>query len=210
MSQDDDIPRLAAEISAKHPDLVEFRLDRIRDAGSIREINRLKNCPTIATDRGKRNVGESAKLLLAAADVGFDYVDLELASTDMTSKMDELKSRGAKVIISWHDFRDTPSLQELDKVMSAEKSAGADMCKIVTTALKPSDNLRVLEFLEDRATSGGLVSFAMGELGKPSRVLCPIFGSEFTFASLTDSDATADGQLSIDQLRSTWQLLGIQ
>ena len=83
------------------------------------------------------------------------------------------------------------------------------MYKIVTTAKYPRDNLTVLNFVENNATTARLVSFAMGPLGIPSRVLSPLFGAEFTFASLGEQSRTAEGQLSIDNLRNVWQILGV-
>jgi 3-dehydroquinate dehydratase/shikimate dehydrogenase len=90
------------------------------------------------------------------------------------------------------------------------KLAGGDVCKIVTTAVHPRDNLTILDFLERHSQSTRLVSFAMGSVGTPSRILSPLFGGEFTFASIDEKSTTAEGQLSIDHLRTVWQLLGIQ
>jgi 3-dehydroquinate dehydratase-1 len=40
----------------------------------------------------------------------------------------------------------------------------------------------------------------MGELGKISRIVAPFLGAEFTYASLTDDNATAPGQISYQRL----------
>jgi 3-dehydroquinate dehydratase-1 len=40
----------------------------------------------------------------------------------------------------------------------------------------------------------------MGELGKISRIVAPFLGAEFTYASLSDEDATAPGQISYTRL----------
>lgn len=96
------------------------------------------------------------------------------------------------------------------EVLEAEAKTGADMCKVVTTALQARDNLTVLDFVAEEAAKVSLVSFAMGQRGIPSRVLSPLFGAAFTFASLTEESKTAEGQLSMDQLRNAWQILGIQ
>jgi 3-dehydroquinate dehydratase len=49
----------------------------------------------------------------------------------------------------------------------------------------------------------------MGKLGIASRVLSPFFGAEFTFASIDDQSKTAEGQMSIDDLRWVWKMLGL-
>ncbi len=94
--------------------------------------------------------------------------------------------------------------------MQAENHAGGDVCKIVTTAVKPSDNLTILDFVAKEAINARLVSFAMGPRGIPSRILSPWFGAEFTFAAFSEELKTADGQLSVDALRMVWQTLEIQ
>jgi 3-dehydroquinate dehydratase type I len=209
LDRDDKTDRLIEQIAAKQPDLVEFRLDKLSDSRTLEAIAKKKAFPAIATDKGPRDLQETRKLLLTAAQSGFEYVDIDLDSSLVKSLVPELKSLGAKVIISWHDLAGTPSDSRLVEVLSLERQVGADLCKIVTTARHRSDNLTILEFLHAKSPEFSLVSFAMGVLGRPSRILSPLFGSEFTFAALSEDTKTADGQLSIDNLRNAWQLLGI-
>jgi 3-dehydroquinate dehydratase len=55
-----------------------------------------------------------------------------------------------------------------------------------------------------------MVCFAMGKLGKPSRLLSPVFGSFFTIASLESERKTAQGQLTIREMRSAYEALGLK
>jgi 3-dehydroquinate dehydratase len=48
----------------------------------------------------------------------------------------------------------------------------------------------------------------MGEVGKISRLLSPIFGAFFTFASLEVGSETATGQMSIKEMQTAYNLLG--
>jgi 3-dehydroquinate dehydratase len=50
----------------------------------------------------------------------------------------------------------------------------------------------------------------MGENGKISRLLAPLFGAFFTFASLEKGSETASGQISISEMKSAYILLGIK
>ena len=50
----------------------------------------------------------------------------------------------------------------------------------------------------------------MGEHGKVSRLLSPLFGGFFTFASLEQGSETAPGQMSIKEMRSAYELLGLK
>jgi 3-dehydroquinate dehydratase type I len=202
------INALMEQVSLKKPDLMEIRLDKLRNRKIIKEIASRKSFPLIATNRSHCSLESKLEQFAYAADVGFDFIDLDLADTD-TAIAKQLKSRGAKVIISFHDYSQTPSERRLTQVLYAEKKLGGDVCKIVTTARRPRDNLAVLGFVQNEALKVRLVSFAMGSRGVPSRVLSPLFGAEFTFAALSGKSKTADGQLTIDELRSAWHLLGL-
>ena len=198
------------QISVKNPDLVEFRLDRVQNTDVVKRIGKVKRFPAIATDKSNKESKEKEKTLLIAAESGFDYVDVDAAAASTSTIVDKAKTSGSKVIISSHDYSGTPSLSVLREVLRSEQKINGDLFKIVTTARHPRDNLTVLEFLASKPQNIKLVSFAMGSMGVPSRVLSPIFGAEFTFAALSDNSATADGQLGIDRLRDAWQSLGIQ
>jgi 3-dehydroquinate dehydratase I len=169
-----------------------------------------KSFPVIAADKSNRGSIATLELLLHAAAAGFDMVDIELSATSSHPIVKRLKANGSEVIVSFHDYSRTPSPEELEKVLQAEKKAGADVCKVVTTAVNPSDNLTILGFVDDESANARLVSFAMGAHGIPSRILSPWFGAEFTFAAISEESKTADGQLSVDALRMVWQALGIQ
>jgi 3-dehydroquinate dehydratase type I len=196
------------QISAKEPDLVEFRLDELNDTSLLDRIVKKKTCPVIATDKSGRL--STTPLLDKAAALGFDFIDIGLELDRSKERIKQLKSQGVQVIVSYHDYSRTPPVEELGRALDAQREMGGDICKIVTTANQPRDNLIVLDLLGREVSKTRLVAFAMGSAGTASRVLAPLFGAEFTFASLTKASKTAEGQLSVDNLRSAWQILGIQ
>jgi len=195
-------------ISSKKPDLVEIRIDKLHERRSLEEVAKKKSFPIIATDRSDRDQRSKLDQLSLAAGLGFDIVDIETPANDAVVK--QLKSQGAEVILSFHDHFRTPPREELSKILEAEKRLGGDICKVVTTARLLHDNLTILDFVEREGAKGRLVSFAMGKEGVPSRILSPLFGAEFTFAALDDEQRTAEGQLTIDELRSAWGTLGLR
>ena len=208
MMDESNVDTLMEQITSKRPDLLEVRLDKLEDPRILKEIVARKSFPVIATDKSERGLTSKLEMLSYAARVGFDMVDLDLATSDVAS-IKQLKSKGAEVILSFHNYSETPARDQLTKILEAEKKLGCDICKIVTTARLPRDTLTVLDFIQSESTGVRLVSFAMGPHGIPSRILSPWFGAEFTFASLSDKSKTADGQLTIDELRSAWRVLGL-
>ena len=206
----EDIGIVLKQLSQKKPDLVEFRFDRISDLKILEVIGETKKeFKIIATDRGKRDAASRKKLLQAAAESGFDFVDVDLEDPASHEIIPVLKGSKSQLIISYHDFSGTPSSDALSKLLIKERLSGGTVCKIVTTAKYPRDNLTILSFVESNASTARLVSFAMGRIGIPSRVLTTLYGAEFTFASLDEQSQTAEGQLSIDNLRKVWQILGV-
>jgi len=206
----DSLDQLFAQISAKRPDIVEFRMDKLKDSDSAVVIGHKKTFPAIAAHRTLENPTGRNDLLLAAAKSGFEYVDIDQAWPDAKNLAERCRATGANIIASAHNFQRTPTQRQLSTMLNSMREVPADICKIVTTATHPRDNLVILNFLEDKSRAAKLVSFAMGSLGIPSRILSPLYGAEFTFAALSPESKTAEGQLTIDDLRGAWKLLGIQ
>jgi len=115
---------------------------------------------------------------------------------------------GAKPIVSHHKFDGALSVCEMEEVLEQEIASGASVYKIVTTANKIEDNLAVLNFVSAMSSRTKLVCFCMGEQGKLSRLLSPMFGAFFTFASLEQGRETAAGQMTIREMKATYNLLG--
>jgi len=206
---------LIKQAEAQHADLIEVRLDSLTNHDRIAEIPRCTKTPLIATNKSLDNHGkfsgsetERQKILMYAAKSGFMYVDVDLDTPKQTELVRELREAGAKVIVSFHDFEQTPSLTKLDKIFDKEIALGADVCKIITTANTVEDNSTTINFVQGASKKAKIVCFAMGNLGVPSRFLSPVFGAFFTFASINEKRKTAKGQLTIQEMRKAYQLLG--
>jgi len=196
------------------PDLIEIRLDYIETPGDLGLIREATGVPLIATNRRSYQRGDSAGSeadriagLLRACDSGFDYVDLEIDAEGVGELAEKVKSSGARVIVSFHDFEATPEKELLEEILRDELSAGANICKIVGTSNTPGDNLTYLNLLRDNADVE-MVSFGMGNAGVLSRVLSPLVGGAFTYASAETGGESASGQLTISELREIYRMMG--
>ena len=216
-----DFPILIRRAVEAEADLVEIRLDylNIDPSGAariLRNLVREASVPMIATNRqyeqgGWRPQDEKSRIqiLIQAAESGFEYVDVELTAAEVNSVVEKVKGYGAKPIVSFHDFEKTPPLQDMEKIIRSEIDVKAEICKLVTIARSIEDNLKCLLLVRKMSKSTKIVCFAMGRKGLISRTLSPIFGGYFTFASLGNGAKTAPGQLSIDELRSLYEKLGV-
>jgi 3-dehydroquinate dehydratase-1 len=126
-------------------------------------------------------------------------LDVELHTLQENDELtDFLESQKTPLLVSWHDFQQTPPSDRLADVLS-EMRVYSNYVKVVTTAKSVEDSLRLLEMYE---TAVGLhpIFFAMGVAGVVSRVLCTVAGNApFTYASL--EKAVAPGQLTVRQMR---------
>ena len=213
----DEAIELLQTANALHPDLIEIRLDSLKNHDCLKEISSSTGIPLIATNKSKEHHGgflgtetERQKILFDAVQNGFEYVDVDLGTPNQVQLIKSFREAGAKVIVSFHDFEKTPSLSELKKVQDELSALGADVCKIITTANSVEDNLVVLDFVSKSSKQAKMVCFAMGEFGKTSRLLSPVFGAFFTFACLDEKRKTAKGQLTIQEMNQAYETLGLK
>ena len=199
-------------------DIVELRIDGMRDPDLGRLIGARRG-KIIVTSRRREEGGrftgsEGARvsLLTQAALLDADYVDVE-SSTEAALKDELLRvvrtRRGrVRLIVSRHDFRETPSERTLEGWLDGCFESGADIAKIVTLAKTPEDNLRMLTLLAGARRRGqAVIAFCMGEQGRPSRALAPLFGSRISYAALDDGEASAPGQWTIREMRALLKML---
>ncbi|MFC1897091.1 type I 3-dehydroquinate dehydratase [Chloroflexota bacterium] len=191
-------------------DLFEVRIDLI--GGGWQELIRQFKKPWIGcnrrADEGGRWQGDEAERvekLLKAAELGADIIDLELGTEDLKAAMELIKKR-AKCLLSIHDLEETAALNNLKEIVKRQLEAGADICKVVTTAQSLEDNLTVLQLVSEFPQTR-IVSFAMGPLGMVSRVLCPLVGGDFTYASIEQGKESAPGQIKVRRLRRLYEML---
>jgi 3-dehydroquinate dehydratase I len=120
--------------------------------------------------------------------------------------MKELKGR-AQIIVSSHNLQETPPADRLWQIVTNELAAGADICKVVTTARSISDNVAVLELIP-AFPDVKIISFAMGSAGQISRVLSPLVGGYLTWASAEVGSESAPGQMTAEGLKKIYGMLG--
>jgi 3-dehydroquinate dehydratase type I len=193
-------------------DLIELRADYLK---RVKLIPLLENrqIPFIVTHRrkeegGKYKGGERKRLsvLQEAIDLGADYIDVELATERSMLQGLIRNKRGTQVILSFHDFRRTPSQKELRRLFDQMIRLGADVIKIVAFARSWEDNLTILSLIPfAKARKREIVAFCMGERGKVSRLFSPFLGAGWTYASLNNVKTSAPGQLTVRELRDMWE-----
>jgi len=199
-------------------DLVELRIDGMT-APDLERLIKGKKGEMLVTSRRREEGGlcdaperERVSLLAQAVMLGADYVDVE-ASTDadlimtLKAKIAERENR-SKLILSWHEVKGTPSERFLRQKYREMAASGADIIKMVTCAREEADNLRVLNLVPRACREEqNIIAFCMGGPGRLSRVVSPLLGSCFTYASLESGAESAPGQLTVDQMKKIWDIM---
>jgi 3-dehydroquinate dehydratase/shikimate dehydrogenase len=193
---------------------LEFRLDYLPEpekgalaiAGFLKEF---PDCMILATCRRRQNhgkfngaMGDQLRVLEVAVENGACAVDVEIETAELVASKLSMFSGRAQLIISYHNFENTPQIDQVTKRMTR---IPADIYKLVTTARKPSDAARVLAAAKS-GTRVRMVVLAMGELGFPTRVLATSWGGVFTYAAPMHAQGTAAGQVSARQLRHLYRI----
>ena len=192
-------------------DLWEVRIDLI-GKGWREAAGQLKK-PWIACNRRAEEGGkwrgrepQRIKELLSALELGASVIDIELGTPGVENAVKEVKGR-AECLISYHNLKETPPLDRMRQIIINQLAAGADICKVVTTARSFKDNLAVLQLITEFPETK-IVAFAMGAAGQISRVLCPLAGGYFTYASVEEGKESAEGQVTAGELRKIYGMLG--
>lgn len=184
-------------------DVAELRIDRYAfffESYVLKEVNKFKKFPTIATIRSRKEGGnwklsEKERLRLFKKVIPkVDAIDIELSSSKIIKEViSESHQAKKKVIVSYHNFKTTPSLSDLNKRIVKAKKLGADIVKIAAFVRK-NEHMKVLATLTLKNAEKNLITIGMGSQGALSRVFFPALGSLLTYASV-GGKSTAPGQL---------------
>lgn len=179
-------------------ELAEIRMDAF-EPNELSQVNirRIFSQPLrlIATCRpGIRGEEHRRDALMDAIESGAAYVDIEVESDDGLKSDIAAKARGkgCKVIVSYHNYKKTPPSEELRQIVEWCFQSGADIAKISCMAHSEKDNARLLGLLD---LGRPLIVIGMGDRGRLTRVVAPLLGAVFTYASTSMGTETAPGQI---------------
>ncbi|HLQ40948.1 MAG TPA: type I 3-dehydroquinate dehydratase [Tetragenococcus sp.] len=209
-------------------DIIEWRVDKYyREDREIEDIlATLEDLSTYLNGKlllftfrsieegGEKEISLSAyhDLCLAGAkNPSVDLIDIELAKTEFLGRtfIQQLKAENVKIIMSSHDFEKTPKDGELIYQIGVMNQMGADIGKIAAMPQNLQDVLRMMNIISRAKAFNKLpiAAISMGELGKISRIAGEITGSVLTFGTLEEIENSAPGQISIEELQFTMEIL---
>jgi 3-dehydroquinate dehydratase type I len=195
-------------------DILELRLD-IMEEFALHNIIKAAPKPVLVTCRSKEEGGggfldvhQRASCLLSAIHERAAFVDVEF-TLPLKLRREILENRGrSKIILSSHLINGTPSVEELQYLLRKMTDEGPDIVKVVTQAHSWQDNLRVLSLIPQALERGlRIIAFCMGPRGRISRIFSHVMGSYVSFVSLEKGQESADGQISIGEMKKVLEIL---
>jgi len=213
----DRIPaRLLKTLRRDGADLVETRVDLYNSTkveyvlNSLKKTKQISRLPIISTirrpeDGGEKPIDNKSRLELFRAIIPLvDCVDTEIDSPITDEVVRLAKKRKKKVIISYHNFKETPPDHQLVKLIRRGKLKGGDIIKLAVMGRQEDDIFRLLR-LTHLYKDENLITISMGKKGRISRIVAPLFGSLLTYGYV--DLPIAPGQFSIGELKKGLDLL---
>ena len=198
--------KIKLKAALKKSDYTEIRLDflkmeQVPSALEIikKDLNRIVCTLRPKTEGGKFSGTEKERISIIKLIAEYNpfLLDIEYNTLKKNKELVKyLKTTKTKLLVSWHDFKKTPKDAELKNQIN-QMSKFSSNVKIVSTAKSTEDATRMLE-LYSKKGKNNLISFAMGDAGRISRILCLYLGSPYTYVSL--GKAVAPGQFSVDEV----------
>ncbi|HKQ30470.1 MAG TPA: type I 3-dehydroquinate dehydratase [Burkholderiales bacterium] len=216
----DEVLSELVDVLAKKPDIVEWRADFFRDIDKLAAVvdlaRRIKSTaahvPLLFTIRSAAEGGQKISITedrivdlheAVCCEAAVDIVDFELRnSIERLNRVREVsRTAGTTMIMSYHNFQETPARHTLIETFAQAAQHGADVAKIAVMPRGLEDVLTLLAATLQASDSLSLplISMSMGNQGALSRIVGSSFGSSATFA--VGANSSAPGQMPIEELR---------
>lgn len=171
--------------------------------------------PIIVTCRDKRQGGAidypnqlRVDVLTAALKAGAEFIDLEYENFLPAENQEKIllalsQTSKTRLILSAHNFKS--KFDNISKLLRHIKASyPAAIPKLIYTANHINDCFEAFDLLH--STGGERIVFCMGAAGLISRIIAKKLNSLLTFAGIDEKNATAPGQLTIEQFKKLYRV----
>lgn len=199
-------------------DIVEIRSDaldnmsRSEHLSLVNEVcSELTDLPIIYTYRTSHEGGSGSKSYAEYKDLlmdviikcDIDIIDIEFVTGGkVISEIVECAGEhGRTVLLSHHNFKETPRLEEMQKMLYNMHSAGGEILKLAFLPNDADDVVNMLKIVKigKEAIGNKVIGISMGELGKVTRLAGGDFGSCLTYGYITNN--SAPGQVHASRIK---------
>jgi 3-dehydroquinate dehydratase I len=189
-------------------DFVEIRFDLLRTNDDEFSQYIQRSDKLIATGRVGINPNkEVIKYIEKSIESNVKYVDIDYKERGYYIRaLKLLQSSTTKLILSYHNYEETPEIDELKTIISDMKLLNPDIIKICLKANEINDIIRTM-FLYHIYPETSLVAFNLGIMGSLSRLLALKAGAPFMYAALDNDHRVEKSQLTYQELKSLMNII---
>ena len=128
------------------------------------------------------------------------FLDLDI-SQKQDLKYLKLKSKKINLILSYHNYSQTPDNEKLKKIVKSMNQHKPEIYKISALCKSDNDAMRLIDLLTKlKEQKIKCIILGMGAKGVITRIAGAILEQEINYAPLTPNNKSADGQLTKAQL----------
>ena len=119
-----------------------------------------------------------------------------------THLVQRAQQKGLEVVLSHHNFQETPALDELKFIYFKMQKLNPEYLKLAVMPKCQEDVLHLLEAMSLTAkhTTCRIVGISMSSLGKVSRIAQGVFGGTLSYGCIEEPQAP--GQIHVSKLKS--------
>lgn len=194
-------------------DIIEVWIDGVRDLELNKIVEQSKDLLLVCKgkdENGSYNGSDDEKinLLQQGIDLGVKYVDVSIFTKSSCIKKLLLHKKKSKVILSFHDFCYTPTLQKLKVQVDRMRKFNSDIIKIAVYPQSTKDIITIFALAQYlRSIKQEFILIGMGDRGQCTRIFAPLIGSSFVFVSPSQGKETASGQMTQGEICDIWRTL---
>jgi len=190
---------LLGEADSSAADCIELRLDGLNDdPTNLRSAMEGLSKPLVLTYPSDLTLSLGSKFSprqISGLIEYADYIDMDVELPE-NSRVKRIRSKHV-----WHSI----SIEQAEMLVNEAWESGCAIVKLAFKAQSFTDNITALKLTSKLRVPN--IVFCMGELGVVSRVLAPLYGSAWTYASLRAGLETAPGQVDVQTLRELYHTL---
>lgn len=199
-------------------DIVEIRsdaFDNLSRSEHLELVNEacraLSDIPIIYTYRTSHEGGSGSKSYAEYKDLlmdvitkcDIDIVDIEFMAGDrlVSEIVNHAGENGKTVLLSHHNFKETPRIEEMQKLLYKMHSAGGEILKLAFLPKDADDVVNMLKIVKiaREAIGNKVIGISMGEMGKMTRLAGGEFGSCLTYGYISKN--SAPGQVHASRIK---------
>ena len=201
-------------------DIAEFRIDYFNNISSeiLNNVINESELPLIVTNRNREDGGMFSsgeevrlELLETAIESNPSFVDIEVAidREKRDNIIQKARINDVGIICSYHNFRHTPTPNEIFEIYSDINETGANVAKMVFTPVTDKDIRNILSVTERFSNNEMLFTiFGMRQKGQITRMLTPLLGACLTYCSLYNNPNNNLGQADLQSTRKYFDMMG--